>query len=244
MSPHVKFTPSVLSFCRERATEMYPDELLTLVNREFNSNLSENIDSFTDSLRRHKIYCKKKKRKVRPGLKRKSKFTQEHFEWLKKNVKGCAYKKLATQFNETFNTGFTGLQIRSYCHDKGLHNGLPSRDHYYKLGDSYFNDRGFEMIKVSMTGKDKERWRPKHHLVWESVNGPVPKDHKVIFADRDKTNFELDNLILIPRNVFASVHLKGFYSHNADLTKAGIAVEMHMRAINNAVERRNHEGRN
>jgi len=42
-------------------------------------------------------------------------------------------------------------------------------------------------------------WRMKHHLIWEAAFGPIPKGYLVIFADRDKSNFKLDNLIMISR---------------------------------------------
>lgn len=37
----------------------------------------------------------------------------------------------------------------------------------------------------------------KHRFLWETANGPIPKGHKVIFADGDKTNITLDNLIMV-----------------------------------------------
>ena len=61
------------------------------------------------------------------------------------------------------------------------------------LGSKQFV-RGVCYIKVS---DQPGRWRPKHLLIWEATYGPIPKGHYVKFADGDKSNFRLDNLILV-----------------------------------------------
>ena len=40
-------------------------------------------------------------------------------------------------------------------------------------------------------------WKPKHLVLWEAANGPVPKKHCIIFADGNKQNFDPDNLLLV-----------------------------------------------
>ena len=42
-------------------------------------------------------------------------------------------------------------------------------------------------------------WRLKHLAVWEEVNGPIPKGYTLIFADGNPHNFDLENLVLVPR---------------------------------------------
>ena len=233
----VKFTPEVIRFCRERAPAYYAGELLALAKDEFKIDFSENVDTFADKLRRFEIYCRKKKRKVPPGYRRKSKYTPEQLEWLKNNVKGCGFPLLTARFNETFKTGFTVLQIRSYCGLHGLRNGVSCNTPRYQTGDSRFDERGCEMIKVSMTGNAREQWKPKHRLVWEAANGPVPKGHVVIFADRNKSNFALDNLLLVPRGIFTSLNRSGCFYDNADFTKAAVTVFEHSKVIKNAIKR-------
>ena len=39
----------------------------------------------------------------------------------------------------------------------------------------------------------------KHRLIWEQHNGPIPDGHIVIFADGDKTNFAIENLVCVSR---------------------------------------------
>lgn len=52
---------------------------------------------------------------------------------------------------------------------------------------------GYTLIKVN--GK----FVLKHKYVWEQVNGPMPKGHAIIFKDRNKTNFNIENLECITR---------------------------------------------
>lgn len=39
----------------------------------------------------------------------------------------------------------------------------------------------------------------KHKHIWECVNGPLPKGHAVVFKDRNKLNFNIENLECITR---------------------------------------------
>lgn len=42
-------------------------------------------------------------------------------------------------------------------------------------------------------------WRPKHHLVWEEHNGPIPKGHNVQFANGNTLDYRIENLILVSK---------------------------------------------
>ena len=64
-----------------------------------------------------------------------------------------------------------------------------------QVGDERLGSKGFIEVKVSA-----KRWRPKHIVVWEKSHGPLPKTHVLYFADGDKFNFDLDNLVAFPKN--------------------------------------------
>jgi hypothetical protein len=40
----------------------------------------------------------------------------------------------------------------------------------------------------------KAKWRPLHQIVWEKYNGEITPGHKVIFKDKNRTNFNINNL--------------------------------------------------
>ena len=64
-----------------------------------------------------------------------------------------------------------------------------------QVGDERLGSKGFIEVKISA-----KRWRPKHIVVWEEAHGPLPKTHVLYFADGDKLNFNLANLVAFPKN--------------------------------------------
>ena len=61
-------------------------------------------------------------------------------------------------------------------------------------------------------------------LVWERENGPVPKGHVVIFGDRNRRNFEINNLILVSRKQLVRLNQNNLIQNDAELTKTGVIV--------------------
>ena len=66
--------------------------------------------------------------------------------------------------------------------------------------------RGYIEIKV----EEPNKWRLKHRVVWEMAHGEIPKDNVIIFKDNDKTNTDIDNLILTEKGVNATLNKTGF----------------------------------
>ena len=91
------------------------------------------------------------------------------------------------------------------------------------LGSERITKDGYVQVKIA-EGKLQHSWRGKHILVWESANGPVPKGHAVIFGDRNKLNFEINNLILVSRKQLARLNQLNLIQGDADLTRTGVIV--------------------
>jgi hypothetical protein len=91
---------------------------------------------------------------------------------------------------------------------------------YCPIGSERISRDGYVEIKI----KDPRTWRSKHTWLWEQVYGPLPKGHVIIFADGDKTNVTLDNLLLVSRQEMAMLCKNHLIYDNKDLTKAGIAI--------------------
>lgn len=82
-------------------------------------------------------------------------------------------------------------------------------------------------VKVKMRPSSplcNDNFAPKHRLIWEAVNGPIPKGHKLIFADGDKTNITLDNLLLITDAQMARLNQNHLIQPDKELTVAGLLV--------------------
>jgi hypothetical protein len=116
-------------------------------------------------------------------------------------------------FNERFGLRITLKQMKTMADKHGLHNGIGSWNgypppnngkkhkpwigNYRPIGtERVAHYDGFSYIEVK-TGH--HTWKRKHTVIWEKANGKVPRGHVVIFADRNRRNFSLDNLLLISR---------------------------------------------
>lgn len=73
---------------------------------------------------------------------------------------------------------------------------------------------GYILIKVAETNPwtgAPTRYRPKHIVVWEAANGPVPAGHIVCFVDgSDKENCDLDNLEMLSRREQVRLNQLGY----------------------------------
>jgi hypothetical protein len=94
------------------------------------------------------------------------------------------------------------------------------------LGSERINVDGYVEVKYSeKSGPPKNRWKGKHVLMWEKANGPVPKGHAVIFADGNRRNVKLGNLVLVSRRELRVLnHTNMLASKNADITKASVSI--------------------
>ena len=91
------------------------------------------------------------------------------------------------------------------------------------IGSERVNRDGYVDIKIT-DGKLQKNWKGKHILIWEAANGPVPKGHAVIFGDRNKRNFELDNLILVSRKQLLRLNKFNLIQNDSELTRTGIII--------------------
>lgn len=71
------------------------------------------------------------------------------------------------------------------------------------IGSTYVDKDGYLYVKVKEDGPrfGKEgKWQPYHNLIWISQNGEIPENHVIVFLDRNKRNFEIDNLQIVSRS--------------------------------------------
>lgn len=94
------------------------------------------------------------------------------------------------------------------------------------VGAERLSKEGYVEVKVKRfsdrPGANK-CWRMKHHLVWEEANGrPVPPSSMIVFADRDKRNFDPCNLMCVPRAEWATICKLGLAYHDAESLEAAM----------------------
>ena len=166
-------------------------------------------------------------------------YTTEQRVFLKEYVPGHSHKEITKAFNTKFETCLKESQIKSYIHNHKLNTGRTGRfekghipvnkgikgKHYpgtertwFKKGHIPKNYRPVGSERVNVDGyievkvENPRKWRPKHVVEWEKINGKVPQGHVLTFIDGNKSNCDIDNLKLISRNVLARMNQSG-YSH-------------------------------
>lgn len=96
---------------------------------------------------------------------------------------------------------------------------------------------GYKIRKKQMTGTLWERWEFLHRAVWEEHNGPIPEDMVVTFKDSDRSNCDIDNLMLITRGENSTLTRLGYRFRDPDATQAGLGI---IRLKAKAKERKRH----
>lgn len=64
-------------------------------------------------------------------------------------------------------------------------------------------------------------WIEKHRYIYEKQYGTIPTGHKLIFADGNIENFDIENLILVTDSEALIMNNNKLRFENAELTKTG-----------------------
>ncbi len=100
-----------------------------------------------------------------------------------------------------------------------------------EIGSERITKDGYLKIKVRDGHKNKN-WELKHRYIYEQAYGKIPAGHKVIFADGNNRNFELDNLVLITDAEGLIMNRNKLFKKDKDLTKAGVTVAKILDKVN------------
>lgn len=160
--------------------------------------------------------------------------------------------------NHKLNTGFNGrFEKGNIPANKGVHTPSVGRmaetqfkpghlPHNTKpIGYERVNKKGYIEVKVRIRpSKELRNFVPKHRLIWEEANGPIPKGYNVIFLDGNKRNFAIENLALISKSENLALTRQSLRNENAEFTKTGIVIAKSVISCNNAKKkiRRNKNG--
>jgi len=61
-------------------------------------------------------------------------------------------------------------------------------------GETRINKEGYVLVKIA-----HKKWVRKHYLIWEKVNGKVPKGYVLRLKDGNRENYDISNIELISR---------------------------------------------
>ena len=158
-------------------------------------------------------------------------WTDEQKEYLKEIAEGKPRKEIKDLINAKFNLNLTQRQINTAMHYNKIKNGI---DPKFKIGNKVRCKQnngpskpvGTETyrhgyIKVK---NDKNCWKFKHRHIWEQHYGEIPKGYSIIFLDKNKDNFDINNLAMVNKKELLFINDKGLLKENAELSKVGITL--------------------
>lgn len=161
-------------------------------------------------------------------------YTAEQLDFLRRYCRNYTDRELVHLFHAMFGVRLTLDQVKS---TRFRHKMLTGRDGCFKPGNvphplagakgpnktsfkpgnKPVNWRPVGSERVSKDGivevkiADPGTWRSKHRVLWEQHHGrQVPKGHIVVFADGNRRNFDIDNLVLISRRENVVFNKRGY----------------------------------
>ena len=82
----------------------------------------------------------------------------------------------------------------------------------------YMNQNNSYMDVYTYRLKNSTKQKFLHRVLWEEFNGEIPKDHYVIFKDKNKNNLSLSNMELVDKHVYRSIHSKEVTSQTKEVS--------------------------
>lgn len=187
--------------------------------------------------------------KDRKNIKPKHMWSKEEIEYLTQITPGRYRKEILKLMNDKFEYQFSLSQVAAAIKRHGLNTGLSGQFetgakpwnkgtkgltganitsfkkghtpiNYKPVGSERINIEGYTEVKVANPNK----WRLKHRVIWEQHNGEIPKGCAIIFADGDKSNLDIDNLLLVSRKQLLFMNRNNLISENKEFTRVGVNI--------------------
>ncbi len=180
-----------------------------------------------------------------------NKYTNEMIEFLREVTPGKTYKEITELFNNKFNLEVTAEIIKSLLSRKKIHTGtggclykkgsipwnkgkkgymganktsfkpgnIPAN--WKPVGSERIDTEGYILIKIA----EPRKWALKHRIIWEEYHKKkIPRGSVIIFADGDKSNLNIENLICVSRNELKVLNKCGLIKNDVELTKTGLNI--------------------
>nr|DAD68381.1 MAG TPA: HNH endonuclease [Siphoviridae sp. ctTic26] len=176
-------------------------------------------------------------------------YTKEELDFIRKVTPGRHYHEIVEMFNKKFDFQINTKKLKETLKNHRISTGLTGRfekghvpynkgkkfpgtgnrttfrkgatpHNKMKVGEDAITTDGYVKTKIA----EPDVWEYKHKLIWVEANGPIPEKHSIIFADGNKLNLSIDNLLLVSKAELLMLNRKKLISENSELTKTGLNV--------------------
>ena len=186
------------------------------------------------------------------GKRKQHKWANEEKEYLTQIYKKNDYDTILKMMNDKFECSFNRNQIISFMRRNKLkseaikNNGRFSKGSIpWNKGLSYMPNNketrfqkgniphchrevgseriirdGYIQIKVA----EPKVWDLKHRVIYREHYGEIPNGHNIIFADGNKMNFDIDNLIAVSKSEMLILNNNNLRFEDKELTKVGVNI--------------------
>lgn len=192
-----KWTPEIIDFMIKNYQGKDNIELANLLNDKFNLNTNgDRVSNIKSKLKRTK------------GIN------------LCTGINSGCIKKGNTPFNKgkKWNEYLSLEQQQKSLQTTFKKGNIPQN--YRKVGSKRVTVDGYWEIKTS----DPNKWELLHRYKYEKKYGKIPNGYKLIFADGNKNNLKLSNLILVSNKEELHMNKRKLRFDNKELTKTGLNI--------------------
>ena len=180
-------------------------------------------------------------------MEKRFRYTQEMIKFLREITPGNPIQRVTSMFNEKFDSDKTYDSIWSILKRNNIKNGIDTKfkkgsiphnkgkkfcygeKTRFKKGNLPANTKpvgsesligGYTKIKIA----DPNNWVFKHRFLYEQKHGPIPANCTIVFADGNRNNFDIDNLVCVTRAELAVLNKSNFIFNDVDVTNAGVSL--------------------
>lgn len=178
-------------------------------------------------------------------------FTNDQESFVRTYIPGHSYREISDEVFKRFGIKLTNAQVKSWIGNRKLSTGLSghfSKGHVPankgkhqkitgRMAETMFK-KGHVPANKDKTGTEKVKgdgyvwikiaepnvWKQKHRIIYEQVHGKISDKDRIIFADGNNRNFDIDNLIKVNNVELLRMNLKGNISEFPEVTKSNLIV--------------------
>ena len=154
---------------------------------------------------------------------------REYDDWMRENDRGHSIAQVVDDFEREFGFRLVRTQVSQWRARNGVGRraGSCNRGNEQPIGAERDTGKGYILVKVAEKPAiplSKDNWRMKHHLVWEKAHGKaVPDGHEIVFADRDHSNFDPENLVAVDKKLVGIINGNNLEYWDAESLSVAIA---------------------